>query len=384
MKSIRYRFSPNVSPKKIRLIKFIDEALFFLRGKAKEHHNVEIKEITITQLAHIGDLILLLPALKKLKALTNYKINLVVSSQNYSIASKMNFLDSVTVVDAPYFARNGGASYKKFIKQLRTVKSDLIVDVRGDLRNIVFIKAFTRHKLFAGYDVGGGEGLLDIVFPYGFNDHITGLIDPLFNYLKLPDTKLEAYWHHDDLPFEIVEGYDFSSDFMVVHLGAGAMARKWPFESFLKVIKELSTDLPVYVLGTHADASESEIEQLNAVENVNVCIGKFNILQSIYIVKNCKVFLGLDSGFTHIAAMCKRKVFVLFSGAANKVIWNPYNFYDDQVTLINYEVECNQKTGCGKLVCDDNICMKYITPGKVINSIKLYLKTDDVVHQLPE
>jgi heptosyltransferase-2 len=112
MKDIKYRFYPNTSGKTVSKIKFIDKLLYTLwRGTEKKFTEQTINKITIIQLAHIGDMILLLPALKTLKCNTNYHINLLVNSQNFNIAIRLKYVDSVTVADEPYFARNNKTSY---------------------------------------------------------------------------------------------------------------------------------------------------------------------------------------------------------------------------------------------------------------------------------
>jgi heptosyltransferase-2 len=378
MKEIRYRFGPDVSIGKIKKIKLIDRLLnSFFKGPSTSLVVSPITEITIVQMAHIGDLILMLPALKKLKILTNYKINLVVSSQNFLIANKLKYIDSVTVADAPYFSRGKKVSYLNFISQLRRIKSDLIFDVRGDLRNIFFIKLFVKKKYFAGYNVGGGEALLDISLPYRHGEHITGLLEPLFDYLTVPDIDISYCWHQEDIPYDEIKHLDFPSNFLVVHLGTGALARKWPVEYFITTIESLANITPVYVLGTHHDLTEEQLQTIIKIPNVVNCIGKFSILQSIYILKRCSLFLGLDSGFSHIAAMLKKKVFVVFSGTVNKNVWKPYSFDKNQVVLINKSVACDLVTGCGKLVCADNICMKQVYPDRVISVLESYINNSD-------
>jgi heptosyltransferase-2 len=378
MKEIRYRFGPDVSIGKIKKIKLIDRLLnFFLKRPANSLIVPTITEITIVQMAHIGDLILMLPALKKLKILTNYRINLVVSSQNFLIASKLKYIDSVMVADAPYFSRGKKVSYLNFIAQLRRIKSDLVFDVRGDLRNIFFIKLFARKKYFAGYNVGGGEALLDISLPYKHDEHITGLLEPLLDYLTVPDIDISYCWHQEDIPYDEIKDLDFPPNFLVVHLGTGASARKWPVEHFIKTIESLANITPVYVLGTYQDLSEEQLQTIIKIPNVVNCIGKFSILQSINILKKCSLFLGLDSGFSHIAAMLKKKVFVVFSGTVNKNVWKPYSFDKDQVVLINKTVACDLVTGCGKLVCADNICMKQVYPDRVISVLESYINNSD-------
>lgn len=380
MKDIQYRFYPNMPAGTLKKIKFIDKVLYLILKRTNRKPAAQnFDEITVSQLAHIGDMILMLPALKTLKSVTNYRVNLLVSSQNLTIASRLKFIDSVTAADAPYFARNKKVSYLSFIKQLQKVSTGLIYDVRGDLRNNVFISLFTRKKIFAGYDVGGGGALLDVVLPFDKEGHVSGLVNPLFNYLNLNQVNLADYWNEEDMPYDVIEDHIFPSRFMVVHLGTGAQARKWPVEFFLETIAALSQEIPVYVLGVNQDLTVEQHNIISAMPNVVTCIGKYSILQSIYVLKKCSLFLGLDSGFSHIAALLKKKVIVLFSGTVNKKIWQPFSFFEDQVVLLNYEVPCNLSTGCGKLVCEDNICMKQIAPAKVISRLKKALNELDLV-----
>jgi heptosyltransferase-2 len=371
MKKIIYRFSPAVSAKKIKLIKAIDKLLYlFFPGPQK---TIIVTEITITQFAHIGDLILMLPALKTLKILTNYKIQLVVNSQNYKIASRIKYVDNVIVADAPWFSRGKKEGYLNFMRQLRNINTDLIFDVRGDLRNNLFIKLFTRNRFFAGYDVGGGQALLDKVFEFPHNKHASTLLEPLFDHLNLPHISFNECWTAQDVPFDIIDNVVFPDEFIVVHLGAGAQSRRWPVENFIDTIKQLANQMPVYVLGTKEDATLSQLQVINGISNVVNCVGVYSMLQSIYIVKICRVFVGLESGFSHIAGMLKKKCFILFSGTSNVDVWKPYSFYQGQLTLLKHVVECDLKYGCGKFICENNICLKHIYPTEVSFLVNEYL-----------
>jgi heptosyltransferase-2 len=376
MKEIQYRFYPNTSPTTLRRIKLIDRFLYLFKRNGDEIPIAPaFKEITIAQLAHIGDLMLLLPAIKALKSISNYKISLLVSSQNYTIASRLNFINDIIVADAPYFSRGKKGSYAKYIRQLRKVKTGLIYDVRGDLRNNFFIKFFVRKKLFVGYDVGGGGALLDVVLPFTHGSHVTNLFEPLFKYLGFPEINVADHWNEEDMPFDEITDLAFPDDFLVVHLGTGAQARKWPVDNFIETIELVSGVIPVYVMGVPDDLSQNQMDIISSMPNVTNCIGKYSVLQSIYIIKQCSLFLGLDSGFSHIASLLKKKIVVLFSGTVNKNVWKPFSFYTDQVILLNQKVECDWGTGCGRLVCGNNICMKLIAPAKVAEVIKESLNT---------
>lgn len=357
----------------VKMIKFIDSVLHFIMPSRKGSFPVSaVREITIVQLAHIGDLMLMLPALKTLKSISKYKINLLVGSQNYTIASKLKFIDQVFIADAPYFARGKKVSYVNFIRQLKKVSTDLIFDVRGDLRNNFFIKLFVKKRLFAGYEVGGGGSLLDIVLPFKKGGHVSALSTPLFNYLGFPNIDIYKYWQEENMPCEEISGLVLPNEFIVMHVGTGAQARKWPIENFIETIEIIAVDIPVYVLGVPQDLSAEQNDIISSLPNVFNCIGRYSILQSIYIVRKSTLFMGLDSGFSHIASLLKKKVIVVFSGTVDKGVWRPISFYEEQVTLLNEKVACDLVNGCGRLNCPDNICMKKIGPEKVVNAIKLF------------
>ncbi|NVM66534.1 heptosyltransferase-2 [Mucilaginibacter sp. SG538B] len=363
---VNYRFYPDSSERSIKIIKLIDRITYFFKSENDHRFKGDEKEeITLVQLAHIGDMILMLPAIKALKIMTGAKISLVVSSGNFKIATKVPFIDAVYVADAPYFSRDKKISYLKFLDQLRRIKTGILFDVRGDLRNNLFLKLFAKKKIFAGYNVGGGGALLDAELPYVHRGHVSKRINPLFNYLNLPDPVFSEYWEPNDLPCVPIEDVTLPEKFVLVHLGTGAQARKWPVQNFIQVIKGIALYFPVYVMGTEADLSPDEMTEISLLNNVTNCVGKFSMLQSISIVKRCTLFLGLDSGFSHIAALLYRKIVLIFSGTVNVDEWKPISLYKDQVTIIKETVDCDFTTGCGKLKCSHNICMTRISPHRV-------------------
>lgn len=367
-KQVNYRFYPDSSQRSIKLIKLIDRISYFFKSEYRSKLN-GADEITLVQLAHIGDMILMLPAIKALKIMTGAKISMVVSSGNFKLASKVSFIDAVYVADAPYFSRDKKIPYLKFLDQVRRIKTGILFDVRGDLRNNLFLKFFAKKELFAGYNVGGGGALLDIELPYTHGGHVSKRLNPLFNYLNLPDPVFSEHWESDDLPCDPIDDVVLPEKFVVVHLGTGAQARKWPVQNFIQVIEWIAVYLPVYVMGVNADLTADEMAEISQLNNVTNCIGKFSMMQSITVVKKCTLFLGLDSGFSHIAALLYRKIVLIFSGTVSVNEWMPISLYKDQVTIIKEKVDCDLTTGCGRLKCGDNICMTRISPNRVIQAV---------------
>jgi heptosyltransferase-2 len=367
---VNYRFYPDSSERSIKIIKAIDKVFYLFKAKSgSKPERKGTEEITFVQLAHIGDMILMLPAIKAMKMMTGNKISLVVSSGNFKLATQVPFIDEVYIADAPYFSRGKKVSYSNFLKQIRRIKTGILFDVRGDLRNNLFLKLFAKKQIFTGYNVGGGGALLDVELPYVHGGHVSKRSNSLFNYLNLPDPVFSEYWNVDDLPCAPIEDTVLPEKFVIVHLGSGAQARKWPVKNFIQVIKGITPYFPVYVMGIESDLSADEMTEISLLDNVTNCIGKFSMLQAISLVKKCTLFLGLDSGFSHIAALLYRKIVLIFSGTVSLEEWRPISLFDNQVTVIKEKVDCDLTTGCGKLSCADNICMTRILPDRVIKAV---------------
>lgn len=87
-------------------------------------------------------------------------------------------------------------------------------------------------------------------------------------------------------------------------------------------------------------------------------------------VKNCKAYVGLETGASHYAApFCRHKGIIIQSGYVPYRYWAPY--YD--FTCLDRDMECSPcmlRSGCGY----DHGCMKDTLPEQVLDSIQEIIK----------
>lgn len=104
---------------------------------------------------------------------------------------------------------------------------------------------------------------------------------------------------------------------------------------------------------------------LKDVDNLINLSGKTSLMQAINIIKNAKIFIGVDSGLYHIANYFGIRSFVIFSSRLKKLYWlaNDINYY------YNDTIECS---GCNSVVCkrNDNIC---VNNNFVLESLNLFV-----------
>jgi len=103
-----------------------------------------------------------------------------------------------------------------------------------------------------------------------------------------------------------------------IHPGSGSARKNWPLANWLRVARELPVR-SVFILG------EAEVPYWDAAGNATAGFttlrGK-NLEQIVAELANCRLFLGHDSGISHLAAGCGARCLLLF-GPTEPATWAP-------------------------------------------------------------
>jgi heptosyltransferase-2 len=134
---------------------------------------------------------------------------------------------------------------------------------------------------------------------------------------------------HDELaltePFFIAHQIDPSrSPLVVVHPGSGSMAKRWPVENFATLIETLETQgwaRTVVVTGYAEEDIEARLYALIPSARPLVA-ANWPLIPTMALIAQATVFLGHDSGLTHLAAALGRPTVALF-GPTDAEIWGP-------------------------------------------------------------
>jgi heptosyltransferase-3 len=112
--------------------------------------------------------------------------------------------------------------------------------------------------------------------------------------------------------------------FVVVHPGSGSAEKCWPVQNFLEIIIQLNrTGIGgVLVTGRAEARMEDVIEKAQLPENWT-WLRNPPLLKLAGLLQSAALYLGNDSGVTHLAAACGGKVVALFrEDLADR--WRPY------------------------------------------------------------
>jgi ADP-heptose:LPS heptosyltransferase len=112
--------------------------------------------------------------------------------------------------------------------------------------------------------------------------------------------------------------------YAVLRPGASAANKRWPVEGFAQVarwLRETHGLIPVVNLGPGDEEIASTVKQHLA--GVSVVLGSLDLRELIALLAEATLFIGNDTGPTHIAVALGRPCAVVF-GASHAAIWRPW------------------------------------------------------------
>ena len=117
---------------------------------------------------------------------------------------------------------------------------------------------------------------------------------------------------------------------IAIHPGSGSQSKNWPLENWKKLGDVLlSRDCEIVLVGGEAD--EEQIQFLvNAWKNKPVQVAKHLDLPYLAALLERCLFIGNDSGISHLAAATGARSILIF-GPTNPAVWAPMN---ENVTVL--------------------------------------------------
>src|SRR4030095_9922114 len=134
--------------------------------------------------------------------------------------------------------------------------------------------------------------------------------------------------------FPSAEDRDFAREFLgsmpqpviAIHPGSGSQAKNWPLENWIALFSAGSPFANLeHVVVISGEADEAQTRQLEREwTNRNVNFAKNLPLTRLAAILESSIFIGHDSGISHLAAAAGAKCILLF-GPTNPDVWAPQN-----------------------------------------------------------
>ncbi|MBP7087972.1 MAG: glycosyltransferase family 9 protein [Candidatus Omnitrophica bacterium] len=300
-----------------------------------------LKKIIINFPTNLGDSILGLPTLDKIRANYPYAtITVIASPKTESLFLRNSFVDKVFIFDKFW-----NLSRKiKFIMALKD-RYDLIVDLKNSLLPLIL----------------GVRNRTPFIRNFPPNRHIRDkylqLISKFGNKEGIPAT-----FHLTDIEKAKWEKLKLSSS-LVIGCSSLTAVKQYPYEYLKEVVNILNSKFPIIILGTGRE-NEFYKDILESKGVVNL-LGKTKIYEVFYLLKNYgRVLLAVDSSILHIGSYLNIPTVALF-GPTAPARSKPCS--TKSIILQNSDLEC---LPCEKSTCSINYdCMK-IKPKLVAEAIE--------------
>ncbi|HNV23926.1 MAG TPA: lipopolysaccharide heptosyltransferase II [Candidatus Omnitrophota bacterium] len=163
-------------------------------------------------------------------------------------------------------------------------------------------------------------------------------------------------------------GMDQAHPRILVHVGANWNLKRWPLESFTRLIDQLINNLKAKVIipGTKEDLPLIDMICAPLKNKPWILAGKTDLKELIALISLSDLLITSDSGPLHLASSVGVKTIALF-GPTRPEITGPRG--KGRSYILQHDVGCN-KDACYDLTCPNNICMQRITVKEVLDAMR--------------
>ena len=211
--------------------------------------------------------------------------------------------------------------------------------------------------------------------PFPSGDECVHIVDHL---LKSLDTLGISYANKIPKVFLHEEDIHFSDDFIrdriivskkilvAIHPGSGGWQKCWSVERFAALMNWLNREIESHIFVVSGPADGEIIKKLTAkVKDNFTLVDHLSLPKLAAVIRRCNLFLGNDSGITHLAAAMGVHTLAIF-GPTDPNVWGPQG---EQVKILYKKAHCSPCLADIRKNCSTQICLESI-------------KIDDVMHEI--
>lgn len=287
------------------------------------------RKILIIQTAFIGDSILTLPMIQKLKELyPDSSIDIVCAPASRDIFAASPFINKTLVLDkkkkhksiaqvisfALSLKREG---YDKIYSPHRSFRTALIIRIAGVKETYGFsnasMKFVYKHVIHYNKDAHEVRRNLEMI-----NAEVNDGRWKILPIVNVPDgAKEKVKIFINDLN---------GNNLIAVAPGSVWATKKYPEEYFKTIIKHIANgSYSVILIGGKEDQDYCERIAKETVQGVYSAAGKFSIIESIELIRNCKLLISNDSAPTHFGMCADIPVLTLYCSTIAGFGFYPYS-----------------------------------------------------------
>jgi predicted lipopolysaccharide heptosyltransferase III len=168
-------------------------------------------------------------------------------------------------------------------------------------------------------------------------------------------------------------GLDPDREYVVIHPAANFPSKEWPPDRFAGIVDEirLKHGHQVAIVAGPGEKARAELVAKQS-RSSPVIVHGVSVAELAWIIHGARLFIGNDSGPTHMAAALKVPIVVMF-GSSDSQIWYPWTA-NSQFRVVQNAFACNPCAGSRCHVYGEPRCILSITLEQVKAAVAALLK----------
>jgi len=285
-----------------------------------------MKKILVIKTEHIGDYLLTLPALSAFrKRYPKARIDVLIGPWNVALAKATPYVDNAIVFENPLIKRAiskkeiikeltfGRLKYLRLFKKINTEKYDLIVNFSDRRISRFFNKNIKSRKKICGADFNFGEiqegkRMLRILEENGIRKSANNVF---LNFSNKTKQNVNEALRLNNL-----------KKFIIIHPFSPYDKKNWDLDNWGDVCQMKKNKKFVFIgTGEEKEKIDKMIIRKNIGKNCYNFSGKFDLIETAYLISKSKLFLGINSGPMYLADIFDVPTIILFGRGSNEKIW---------------------------------------------------------------
>jgi ADP-heptose:LPS heptosyltransferase len=158
----------------------------------------------------------------------------------------------------------------------------------------------------------------------------------------------------------------------MIHPGSGSKKKMWPLDRFLELIRYFQRHSSSRIVVTLGPAEGPEFQRaLGGMEwelgsTAPLLVKGLSLLELASVMEGCHLYIGNDSGITHMAAALGIPTVAIF-GPSDHKIWSPRG---EKVFVVRKEMNCSPCSQEKFVQCKHSECLREIQIGDVLEGIR--------------
>ena len=334
-----------------------------------------MRNILVIRTGAVGDFVLTLPALRALReAFPAARLEIMGYPSVLELALRRYYAERITPIDRSEMARF-------FIED-----AELPREQANYFRGFDLILVYSRDLILVHNLRRTGARQVVLADPLPPHTPRKHTVDHLLDALLPLNVRAK-----DGTPrlFPSLEDRKFAGDFLkthniemgevriAVHPGSGSPKKRWPPEKFSEAILRILDAYRAKILLISGPADREVSEQIKRETRLAcpVLVQHISLPRLAALLEGCHLFLGNDSGVTHIAAAVGTPTVALF-GPTDPQVWGPRG---EDISVVQDDTACSPCALQTRDRCTRQTCLKRIPVDDVLARVDRLLAEQKII-----